>query len=200
MTLAFDLSGSVSVLDTSANTLLSDEYATVGLSVDINPGDISAGTYVLEYDTPVGSGQTQIYGVQGSPTVTLPIDFTYGQEFVVRVTLRTTAQSDNTWLWTTFNPYFEQYGGGIIDSITVDFSNTAQLGAIVLPNDPLTTLSTSSAADFSSLITDILPLPEVANLYHFAILASDWDTTYFFSDLVDLSNAWLTSEWPLQSP
>ena len=46
----------------------------------------------------------------------------------------------------------------------------------------------------------ISPIPQPANLYHFSILASGWGTTYFFSDLIDLSNAWLTSEWPLQSP
>ncbi len=164
MTLAFDLSGSTTVLDTLANTLLSDEYAGVGLYVDINPGDISAGTYVLEYQASLGSGQTQINGIQGSPTVTLPINFIYGQEFGVRVTLRTTAQSDNTWLRITFNPYFEQYGGGIIDSITVDFLNTAQISAIVLPDDPLTSLSSSSLTDFSPLITDSLPIPEPASL------------------------------------
>ena len=126
MTLAFDLSGSTTVLDTSANTLLSDEYAGVGLYVDINPGDVSAGTYVLEYNASLGSGQTQINGTQGGPTVTLPIDFTYGQEFGVRVTLRTTAQSDNGWLYETYNPYFAYYGCGTIDSITVDFLSTAR--------------------------------------------------------------------------
>jgi hypothetical protein len=46
----------------------------------------------------------------------------------------------------------------------------------------------------------ISPIPQPANLYHFAILANGWGTTYFISDLRDLSNAWLTSEWPLQSP
>jgi hypothetical protein len=42
--------------------------------------------------------------------------------------------------------------------------------------------------------------PQPADLSSFAILASGWGTTYFFSDLIDLCNAWLTSEWPLQSP
>jgi hypothetical protein len=46
----------------------------------------------------------------------------------------------------------------------------------------------------------VSPIPQPANLYHFTILASGWGTTYFFSDLIDLSNAWLTSEWPLQFP
>ena len=46
----------------------------------------------------------------------------------------------------------------------------------------------------------VSPIPQPANLYHFSILASGWGTTYFFSDLIDLSYAWLTSEWPLQSP
>ena len=165
MTLAFDLSGSALVMDTSANTLLSDEYAGVGLIVDINPTTTSNGTRALDYHASLGSGQMQVDGVQGSPTVTLPINFTYGQEFGVRVSLRTSAQSDNMFLGVTFTPsYFEYYGGGIIDSITVDFLNTAQLGAIVLPDDPLTSLSSSSLTDFSSLITDSLPVPEPATL------------------------------------
>jgi len=42
--------------------------------------------------------------------------------------------------------------------------------------------------------------PQPADLSSFAILASGWGTTYFFSDLIDFCNAWLTSEWPLQSP
>lgn len=46
----------------------------------------------------------------------------------------------------------------------------------------------------------VSPIPQPANLYHFAILASGWGTTYSFSDLIDLSYAWLTSEWPLQLP
>jgi hypothetical protein len=41
----------------------------------------------------------------------------------------------------------------------------------------------------------VSPIPQPANLYHFAILASGWGTTYSFSDLIDLANAWLTSEW-----
>ena len=46
----------------------------------------------------------------------------------------------------------------------------------------------------------VSPIPQPANLYHFSILASGWGTTYFHSDLIDLGYAWLTSEWPLQSP
>jgi len=42
----------------------------------------------------------------------------------------------------------------------------------------------------------ISPIIEPANLYSFAILANGWGTTYFFTDVVDLCNAWLTSEWP----
>jgi len=42
----------------------------------------------------------------------------------------------------------------------------------------------------------ILPFPQPADLSSFAILAKGWGTIYFFSDLIDLSNAWLTSEWP----
>ena len=46
----------------------------------------------------------------------------------------------------------------------------------------------------------VSPIPQPADLYHFSILASGWGTTYFFSDLIDLGYAWLTSEWPLQFP
>lgn len=169
MTLAFDLSGYTTVLDTLAATILSDEYAGVGLIVDINPTSSNNGTRVLEYSLTLGSGPTDIAGVQGSPTVSAPIDFIYGQEFGVRVSLRTSAQSDNTYLGTTFSPYFEWYGGGTIDSITVDFASTAQLSAIVLPDDPLTSLSSSSTTDYSSLIMDSLPVPEPLSLSLLAI-------------------------------
>jgi hypothetical protein len=170
MTLAFDLSGSVSVLDTFSDTVLSDEYAGVGLIVDINPNQSSNGTRVLDYNTSLGSGQMQINGTQGSPTATLPIDFTYGTEFTVRTILYTSALSDNQYLGYTTNPsFFEFYGGGTIGSITVDFMNTAQLGAIVLPDDPLTRLESSSLTDYTSLITDTLPIPEPASLCLLAI-------------------------------
>ena len=42
----------------------------------------------------------------------------------------------------------------------------------------------------------ISPLLDPADLTSFAILANGWGTTYFVDDLIDLSNAWLTSEWP----
>ncbi len=43
---------------------------------------------------------------------------------------------------------------------------------------------------------NIAMVPKKADLTSFAILANGWGTIYFLSDLVDLSNAWLTSEWP----
>ncbi len=159
MMLAFDISGSALILDNSSSTVTSSEFAGVDILVDINPSQISNGTRVLDYSLPVASGQTVVVAQPSGPTVTTPIDFVYGQEFGVRVIFRTTALTDNGFLFFSSNPFFGHYGGGTIMSVDMDFKSTMELSAIVLPDGPSTTLSNSSPADYSGLIVDAVPEP-----------------------------------------
>ncbi len=165
MQLSFDLSGTTTVLDTSANPVASDAYATVGLNVFLNPSSTSNGTTLLSYWTSLAPGSTQITGTQNSPPVTIPFNFTYGVPFGIQVGLRVTSETDNEFISTTFNPYFENYGGGIIDSVTVDFMNTAELTGIVIPGlDQFTRVGTQSLTNYSGILTSSLPVPEPASL------------------------------------
>lgn len=165
MQLSFDLSGTTTVLDTGANLVTSDAFASLDLIVFLNPSSNSNGTTLLDYSTNLSSGQFQVTGTQNGPTVTSPFNFTYGVPFGIQTTLRVGASTDNQYLGATFSPsYFEYYGGGTIDSVTVDFANTAELTGIVIPGlDSSTSVRTSSLTDYSGLLTEPLPIPEPAS-------------------------------------
>ncbi|NOX97343.1 MAG: PEP-CTERM sorting domain-containing protein [Nitrospirae bacterium] len=164
MQLSFDLSGTTTVLDTSANLVTSDAFAAVALMVNLNPSSSSNGTSLLNYSTNLSSGPFQVTGTQNGPTVTIPFHFTYGTPFGIQTALHVSASTDNKYFGTTFSPYFEYYGGGTIDSVTVDFANTAELAGIVIPGlDPATSIRASSLTDYSGLLTESLPIPEPAS-------------------------------------
>ncbi len=157
MQLGFHLSGMANILDVSANPVFDPQYAAVGLTVDKNPSSSSTGERFLDFSQDIGSGQLQIDPTTNGPTVTAPIDFIYGTPFGVSVALRTSGLSDNRYLFTTFSPHFEYYGGGSIDSIVVDFLNTAELTAIVIPGDAGARVYGESGVHYSGLVTTGLP-------------------------------------------
>ena len=160
MQLGFDLSGMTTVLDTNGNPVATDEFSSVGLIVDLNPHNTGNGTSLLAFSTAINPGPTQILATPNGPTVTAPFTFVYGSEFGVRVTLTVYAETDNEYLGFTFGPpYREFYGGGQIDSVTVDFLSTAELSAIAIPGDPLARVETTSLTDHSGVVTEIVPLP-----------------------------------------
>jgi hypothetical protein len=189
MQLSFNLSGLVTVLDTFGNPVVTNAFSSVGLIVFQNPTTTSNGTTLLSSFIGLNTGATQILGTMGSPTVTIPFNFTYGTEFGIQVILQTNAVTDNQFLFTSFTPYFEHYGGGNIDDVTVDFSNTAELAAIVIPGDIDAQVAGTSGADFSALVTTELPT---------ASLVGDLDSDGFvgITDLNIVLGAWNQSVPP----
>jgi hypothetical protein len=163
MQLAFNLSGMTTVLDFYLDPVASDQFSSLSLVVDLDPSSTSNGTRVLEYFADLNPGPTQVVAMPGGPTVTVPFGFTYGVPFGVRTSLGVWASTDNHYLWTSFSPYFEYYGGGTIGSVTIDFLSTAELAAVVIPDDPLASVVGGSSTDYSPLVTDRL-VPEPASL------------------------------------
>jgi hypothetical protein len=151
------------VLDVNSDPVASDEFSSLSLLVDLNPSSTSNGTRVLEYFADLNPGPTQVVAMPGGPTVTVPFGFTYGVPFGVRTSLGVSASTDNGYLWTSLSPYFEYYGGGTIDSVTIDFLSTAELAAVVIPDDSQASIVGDSSTDYSSLVTDRL-VPEPATL------------------------------------
>ncbi|MDP6544054.1 MAG: PEP-CTERM sorting domain-containing protein [Phycisphaerae bacterium] len=159
MQLAFNLSGLTTVLDTGGNPVASDAFADLSLLVDLNPSSTSNGTRVLDYYANLSPGPMQITATPGGPTVTSDINFTYGAPFGIRTILGVWAQTDNFYLWEGGNPYFIHYGGGTIDDVTVDFLSTAELVAVVIPNDPTAQVMGGSGADYTPLVATEAPEP-----------------------------------------
>jgi hypothetical protein len=157
--LAYNLSGATTVLDTVGNPVASNAFSSLSLIVDLNPSTSSNGTRVLDYHTPLDPGPTQVLATPGGPTVTVPFTFTYGVPFGIRTSLTVWAETDNGWLWTDLSPYFENYGGGAIDEVTVDFLSTAELIAIVIPDDPAAHVRGGSLVDYTDLVSTVAPLP-----------------------------------------
>ena len=157
--LAFNLSGSATVLDNALNPVASDEWASISLLVDHNPSKYSNGTRALYHYMPLSHGPYQVWAL-----LTDPIPFTYGTPFGIRVGLTAYTETDNEWISTTLSPYFERYGGGTIEDVTVDFLNTASLAGVIIPDDPDAELTTTSPADLQYLVTTESPIPEPATV------------------------------------
>lgn len=159
MQLAFDVTGNATVLDYLSSPLTGDDsFATVSLDVFIDD------TSVLDMDQSLEMGSVAYMGVGGSPTVTAPFAFTYGDPFKVGSRLRVFGDPDNVYLRTTWNPFHTHYGGGTVSHITLDFMNTATLRTIAIPGaDGLTGLQTQSGVDHQSLMgSAIIPEPTSA--------------------------------------
>ena len=92
------------------------------------------------------------------------------------------------------------HDAGLDISLKFDAAFTPTQSSVIDPNTSSFECCGNGFKDQPFQSGSVSPIPQPANLYHFAILASGWGTTYFLSDLIDLSNAWLASEWPLQSP
>ncbi len=162
MQLSFNLSGFATVLDTFGAPVASNAFSSVALYVALNPTKYGGETALLSSSIDLEPGTIiDIQGTQGSPTVTIPFNFIYGSEFGIQASLWTSASTDNGYLYETSNPYFEYYGGGTIDDVTVDFTNTAELAAIVIPGDPDALVTTTSLADFSAVVTTQLPTASI---------------------------------------
>ncbi len=160
MQLAFDISGMTTVLDTFGDPVASNAWSQLSLLVDLNANSGSNGTRVLSFEPQLDPGPTNVVASPGGPTISDPITFTYGVPFGIRVSLYVWAQSDNHYLGYTFTPsYFEYYGGGTIDSVTVDFLSTAELIAIVIPDDPAARVLGDSATNYTGLVSTEVPLP-----------------------------------------
>lgn len=162
MQLAFDVHGLASALDGDGIPISPGSGASVGLIVNKNPSTSSNGDTLLNaYQVVPSPAVIDTPASPASPFVTAPFEFTYGQPFGIRVTLAVNATTDNHYISTSLSPYYEYYGGGDIDQLTVDFSNTAALSAIVIDGlTASTTIGADSTADFSPQLTDQLPVPE----------------------------------------
>ena len=154
MQLAFDLSGMTTVLDTSSNPVATDEYSSMNLIVDLNPSTSNNGTRVLDFSTSLFPGPTQINATPNGPTVTIPFNFTYGSEFGIRTALSVYASTDNFYI-----SHLDDYGGGSIGSVTVDFLSTAELIGIVIPDDADALVRGSSLVNYSGLVMTEVPAP-----------------------------------------
>ena len=162
MTLAFSLDGSANIdvnridippgVTTVAGARISATKFIAGQS------GISLGSHLVDLSpfTP----QPGLFTYTNTPPqslVLIDVPFVYGETFSLLVRLEAFAQADNDLINVTFNPYFENWGGGVIDRVVVDYSNTAELIAIVNESNPGMILVGQSSIDYAPLITDTIP-------------------------------------------
>jgi hypothetical protein len=164
-------------------------HATVGYGA--NP------TTVLNYTQALSSGPVMVSSTApGSPVVSSAFSFTYGVPFLVKSTLQVYAATDNEFLFAQTVPsYFESYGGGTIDEVTVDFLSTAELAAIVIPADPFAQVGGASGENHTSKVTTALAVspvtPDVVVYTASGTLSDDPDLLLEYGDVLDLEGATL---------
>lgn len=184
MTLYFSVSGNAQIDVTRLDILPGiSQYALAILSVAQYVFGEPFGT-TIAYEVIDLSAYTPLAGLYSYVTafpqslipVTVPI--VYGESFCLIATLRAFAAADNDLISVSSNPYFETWGGGVIEHVVVDYSSTAELVAIVNTNNPAMVLVGKSGTDYTPLVTGSTSLisPAISSI-----------TT---------SNTTLTLDWP----
>lgn len=198
MRLAFDLHGTASVLDSNGDPVSGDSFAQVGLGAFLDQTGQNPGNNVLAYSQALSSGQ--VIGIlstaPGSPVVSSSFSFTYGVPFQVGVGLTVHAFTDNAFIYATTVPaYFESYGGGTVDEVTLEFLSTAELVAIVIPADPFAHVAGSSGEDHTNKVTTALAVspvtPDEVAYTATGTLSNDPDLLLEEGDVLDLEGATL---------
>ncbi|MDJ0785867.1 MAG: hypothetical protein QNK05_03610 [Myxococcota bacterium] len=81
------------------------------------------------------------------------VPFEYGVPIAVRTSFTIRVWTDNTFIRALFNPYREVWGGGVVQNVFADSTQTAELVALVNPVHPnAAVLGVSS--DYTALVTD----------------------------------------------
>ena len=115
----------------------------------------------LSYSDAIAYAAGDVFApTQGSfiPTATIEVPFVYGEPLPLEVSFSIRGETDRTDPSFIFNPYGEQRGERLIGDLSMDFSNTAALIAIVNEEHP-TTMITGVNHNYSSLVTATIPNP-----------------------------------------
>lgn len=195
-TWVFNVSGSVTLvydpiayqafLDTGQSIGVAN-LAAMGLSMTKYSPDGTGGTtqdtffeskiIVAREDVAAFGPQTVING--GFYNVFLPnghysfdIPFIYGEPFGLETAFSTEIWTPSRFINQTSNPFFLHYGFPIFSEMEVDFLNTAELVAIVNPDDPAASI-TGVNLDYSAFVTAtepaVVPLPAAAPMLAVAL-------------------------------
>ncbi|MAE60953.1 MAG: hypothetical protein CMJ49_06295 [Planctomycetaceae bacterium] len=185
MTLVYLIDGNASVTSTPGASPIStftSDVASISMSVARYSSDGSGGVIFDGTDTrymkligPESLDGTAVVFVPHPPDLlTFTVPFNYGEPIGLTTNLVARAFADNRFLGQQSNPFFLNYGGGVIQNVFIDYFNTAELVAIVNEDHPDVTITGVSSTDYSSLVTDtipaIVPVPSAVLLFGSAIV------------------------------
>lgn len=119
-----------------------------------NPQGTELGLYLMDFETtPAGPNSVTQYRIDYGESAMFTVPFTYGESFSLFVILRVWSFLDNE----------------LVDRVVIDFSNTAELVAIVNEENPGMILVGASGVDYTPLVTDEYLIPEPTSLVLFTL-------------------------------
>lgn len=110
--------------------------------------------------TPTGGGLFQpVLQPDVPPTLhSIDVPFVFGEPFGLSATLKVSGETDHTFGRSGVDDegYFELWGGGVVDELSVDFGSTFELLGIVSTEHPDIQV-TGVGVDYSGFVTDTVP-------------------------------------------
>lgn len=120
---------------------------------------LGTASFEVVSSTALGGGVVNMVSFDFLHWATIEVPFEYGIPIALQVLMRIGAFTDNDFLRLESNPFGQIWGGGVVQSVYIDASNTVQLVAIVNDEHPEAAV-TGVSVDYSSLVTDTTPAPE----------------------------------------